>query len=262
MRIAVCIKQVPDTAEIRIDPVKHTLMRDGVPSIVNPYDLNALEAAVRLKEQHGGQVTAVSMGPPAAAKALKECLARGADEAVLVTDRAFGGSDTYATSYILASAIRHLGPFDLILCGKQAIDGDTGQTGSSMSTHLGIPQLTYALEIQVAGDTVKVKREVEEGVMLLSARMPALITVGKDINVPRYPSIRSKLESYKAQVTLLACQDMPEIDTEKIGLKGSPTRVKKTFTPDVKKQGLRVSGAGVQTAIDGLTEYLAGQHLL
>lgn len=262
MKIAVCIKQVPDTSEIKIDPVKHTLIRDGVPAIVNPYDKNAVEAAVQLKEKYGGEITVITMGLPAAKKALKECLACGCDKAYLVTDRAFGGADTFATSYTLASTIQKLGPFDIILCGKQAIDGDTGQTGSSMSAHLGIPQLTYALKIDIDGDKVIVNREVDEGEMVLEATMPALITVGKDINVPRYPSIRSKVDSYKAEIGEIHLDDLPEIDQSKIGLKGSPTRVKRSFTPDKTKQGIKISGVGAATATDGLIEYLSNKGIV
>lgn len=257
MRIAVCIKQVPDTSEIKIDPVKNTLIRDGVPAIVNPYDKNAVEAAVSLKEKHGGEVVVITMGLPSAKKALRECLSLGCDKAYLVTDRAFGGADTYATSYTLSSAIKKLGPFDLIICGKQAIDGDTGQTGSSISAHLGIPQLTYALNIEVTGNQVNVYREVDEGTMILQAEMPALITVGKDINIPRYPSIRSKVDSYKAVIEEIHLADLPEIDVTKIGLKGSPTRVKRSFTPDKTKHGIKISGIGSATAIQGVFDYLS-----
>ena len=163
MDIVVCIKQVPDTTEVKIDPKTNTLVRQGVPSIVNPFDKNASEAGLRLKEKYGGRVTVVSMGPPQANDALKECLAMGADDAVLVSDRAFGGADTLATSYTLAATIRALGHFDVILCGKQAIDGDTAQVGPEMAEHLGITQLTYVAKIDIQGDTVQVYREHEEG---------------------------------------------------------------------------------------------------
>lgn len=261
MKIIVCIKQVPDTAEIKIDPVTNTLIRAGVPSIVNPYDKNALEAALRLKEEHGGEVTVVTMGPPAAKEALKECIAMGADDAVLLTDRAFGGSDTYATSYILAYAIRHLGPFDLIICGKQAIDGDTGQTGASMSEHLGIPQLTYAVKIEVEGNTVRVHREVEEGVMVLETELPALCTVGKDINEPRTATMKGKMRANKAVIREVTASDLPGMDPDKRGLNGSPTRVKKTFTPSVKKQGIKTDGADAALAVKNLIREMENREL-
>lgn len=262
MRIIVCIKQVPDTSEIKIDPVTNTLIRAGVPSIVNPFDKNALEAALQLRELHGGTVTVVSMGPPAAKEALKECIAMGADDAVLLTDRAFGGSDTYATSYILAYAIRHLEPYDLIICGKQAIDGDTGQTGASMSEHLGIPQLTYAVKIEAEDGLVRVHREVEEGVMVLETKMPALCTVGKDINEPRSATMKGKLRANKAQIREVTAADLPGMDPEKRGLKGSPTRVKKTFTPSLKKSGLIVDGGDAAFAVARLIAELEKKELL
>jgi len=240
MDILVCVKQVPDTSEIRIDPVTNTLIRSGVPSIVNPFDANALEAAVQLKEAHGGSVTVISMGPEQAKNALKECLSLGADRAVLISDRLFGGSDTLATSYILANAIKRLGKFDLILCGKQAIDGDTGQVGPEIAEHLGIAQLTFVAKLDVKGDVITVQREHDEGYEIVEAKLPVVVTVVKSINKPRYPSIKSKLAANKAVIDVLKASDLPEINTEKIGLKGSPTKVKKTFTPPRKESGIRI----------------------
>jgi len=240
MDILVCVKQVPDTSEIRIDPVSNTLIRSGVPSIINPFDANALEAAVQLKEAHGGSVTVISMGPQQAKNALKECISLGADKAVLISDRLFGGSDTLATSYILANAIKKLGKFDLILCGKQAIDGDTGQVGPEIAEHLGIAQLTYVAKLEVKGEVITVQREHDEGYEIVEAKLPAVVTVVKSINKPRYPSIKSKLAANKAVIDVITAADMPEINTEKIGLKGSPTKVKKTFTPPRKESGVRI----------------------
>lgn len=240
MDILVCVKQVPDTSEIRIDPVTNTLIRSGVPSIVNPFDANALEAAVQLKEAHGGSVTVISMGPEQAKNALKECLSLGADRAVLISDRLFGGSDTLATSYILANAIKRLGKIDLILCGKQAIDGDTGQVGPEIAEHLGIAQLTFVAKLDVKGDVITVQREHDEGYEIVEAKFPVVVTVVKSINKPRYPSIKSKLAANKAVIDVLKASDLPEINTEKIGLKGSPTKVKKTFTPPRKESGIRI----------------------
>lgn len=262
MNIIVCMKQIPDTSEIKIDPVTNTLIRAGVPSIINPYDRNALEAAVQLKEQHGGTVTVVCMGPPAAKEALTECISYGADRGILVTDRQFGGSDTYATSYILACAIQKLGEFDLIICGKQAMDGDTGQVGASMSEHLNIPQLTYAVKIEVAGDKVKVNREVDEGIMVLETKMPAIITVGKDINEPRSATIKSKMKAKKTELEEITAADMPDIDQQKIGLKGSPTRVKKTFTPSVKKMGIKIVSENTEETVKALCDYITSKELL
>ena len=262
MNIIVCMKQIPDTSEIKIDPETNTLIRAGVPSIVNPYDKNALEAAVQLKEQHGGTVTVISMGPPAAKEALKECLSLGADRAFLITDRAFGGSDTYATRYILASSIRHIGAYDLIICGMQAMDGDTGQTGASMSEHLGIPQLTYAVKIEVEEDTVTVHRETDDGVMVLSTKLPALCTVGKDINEPRSATMKSKMRANKIDIAEIHVDDMPGIDREKIGLKGSPTRVKKTYTPTIKKSGKKLEGLTCDEAVEALAGFLTEKKIL
>jgi electron transfer flavoprotein beta subunit len=231
MNIVVCIKQVPDTTEIKIDPVKNTLIRQGVPSILNPFDKNAVEQALRLKELYGGTVTAISMGPNQAKVVLREALSMGADKTYLVTDRAFGGSDTYATSYILSRVIEKLGPFDIILGGKQAIDGDTGQTTTSIAEHLGVNRVSYALDIKMEGDKCIVKRQTEEGVEVVESELPILCTLTKESNKPRYATIRGKLDSLKAEIEEITLADMPDMDTTKIGLKGSPTRVKATFTP-------------------------------
>ncbi|SDE56143.1 electron transfer flavoprotein subunit beta/FixA family protein [Sporomusa acidovorans] len=256
MDILVCVKQVPDTSEIKIDPVTNTLIRSGVPSIVNPFDANALEAAVQLKEAYGGTVTVISMGPEQAKNALKECISLGADKAVLISDRAFGGSDTLATSYILANAIKKLGKFDLVLCGKQAIDGDTGQVGPEIAEHLDMAQLTYVAKLAVEGDTITIQREHDEGYEVVEAKLPAVVTVVKSINNPRYPSIKSKMAANKAVINVLTAADLPEINPERIGLKGSPTKVKKTFTPPRKESGIRIcedtGSACAQTLLEKL----------
>lgn len=237
MNIVVCIKQVPDTTEIKIDPVKNTLIRNGVPSILNPFDKNALEQALRLKDQYGGTVTAISMGPNNAKAVLREALSLGADKAYLITDRAFGGSDTYATSYILSKAIQKIGKFDFILVGKQAIDGDTGQTGSSIAEHLNINRLSYVLDIKMEGDKCIVKRQIEEGIEVVEAKLPVLCTITKESNKPRYATIKRKIDSLKAEIKEINLSDMPDTDITKIGLKGSPTRVKATFTPKRQASG-------------------------
>ncbi|MCB2361375.1 electron transfer flavoprotein subunit beta/FixA family protein [Clostridium estertheticum] len=262
MDILVCIKQVPDTAEIKIDPVTNTLIRAGVPSIVNPFDKNALEAAVQLKEAHGGSVTVISMGPPQAKVALKECLSVGADKAVLISDRLFGGSDTFATSYILASAIKKLGNFDLILCGKQAIDGDTGQIGPEIAEHLGITQVTFAAKIEVKDDTVIVNREHDQGYEVIETKFPVVCTVVKSINEPRYASIKSKMKSNRAVIDELTVADLPELDQTKIGLKGSPTRVKKSFTPPRKESGIRIQEETGRESAVKLYEILLAANLI
>ena len=188
MNIVVCIKQVPDTTEIKIDPVKNTLIRTGVPSIMNPFDKNALETGLALKARYGGKVTVISMGPPQAKAVLREALAMGADEAYLVTDRAFGGSDTYATSYILSQAIKKLGAYDVILGGKQAIDGDTAQVGPQLAEKLGLPQVTYVEEFEIADNLkdITVKRQLEDGYELIELQTPCMLTTIKELNDPRF----------------------------------------------------------------------------
>lgn len=246
MNILVCIKQVPDTTEIKIDPVNKTLIRDGVPSIVNPFDAYALELAARIKDKDpSAKVTLVSMGPPQAQNALKECLAVGGDDAFLVSGREFGGSDTLATSYILSTAVKKLeetqGKFDIIFCGKQAIDGDTAQVGPEMAEHLDLPQVTYAVEAEVDGDLVKVKKEVDDGFEIIGVKMPCLITATKPSFDPRYPTIKSKMAANRKEIATVAFADLESmIDSSRIGLKGSPTKVKKTFTPEVKSGGVKI----------------------
>ena len=242
MNIVVCIKQVPDTTEIKIDPVKNTLIRSGVPSIMNPFDKNALETGLSLKDRYGGKVTVISMGPPQAKAVLREALSMGADEAYLVTDRAFGGSDTYATSYILSQAIKKLGTFDVILGGKQAIDGDTGQTAPSIAEHLGATRLTYILDLTVEGDTVTARRQVEEGIEVIETHFPVLCTATKESNKPRYATIKRKIASLKAEIKEITLADLPDADVSKMGLKGSPTKVKATFTPKRTACGVMIEG--------------------
>jgi len=242
MNMLVCIKQVPDTTEIKINPETNTLIREGVPSIVNTFDAFALEMAARIKDNtEGSKIVVASMGPEQAKNALKECLAVGGDKAYLISDRAFGGSDTLATSYILSKAITKLeeleGKFDIIFCGKQAIDGDTAQVGPELAEHLDYPQVTYAVEGAVEGDSVRVKRECAEGYEVLEAKMPCVVTVTKPAYEPRYPTIKSKMAANRVQIPVLSTQDF-EIDLQFAGLKGSPTKVKKTFTPNLKKDSV------------------------
>ena len=223
MNILVCIKQVPDTTEIRMDPKTNTLIRAGVPSTVNPFDKYALEAAVQLRETLGGTVTAMTMGPAQAAQALRECYALGADRMVLVSDRRFGGADTYATSYTLAQAVRALGGFDLILCGRQAIDGDTAQVGPMLAEHLGLPQLTCACAITIEDGAIRIRQEGERAYRVLRAPLPAVVTVVKTINEPRLPNVMRKLQANRLQPQTLTADDLPALDPDCIGLHGSPT---------------------------------------
>ncbi len=262
LNILVCIKQVPDTTEIRIDPVTNTLIRAGVPSIVNPFDAYALEMAVSLKESCGGKVTVVSMGPPQAKEALKECLSKGADEAFLMTDRVVGGSDTLATSYILSCVAKHLGPFDLIFCGKQAIDGDTGQVGPEMARHLDIPQITYATRIEAEDGMVRVTREVEDGWEVITAEFPVLVTVNKTEKEPRMATLRGRMAANRAVIGEIHAADLPEMDLSRVGLNGSPTKVKKTFCPEHTKNGMILSGKGAPEAARELVHTLVAAGLI
>lgn len=244
MNMLVCIKQVPDTTVIKIDPVTNTLIRAGVPSIVNPFDAYALETAARIKDATpGSKIVILSMGPEQAKAAIKECLSVGGDKGYLVSDRAFGGSDTLATGYILSKAIAKIeeleGKFDVIFCGKQAIDGDTAQVGPQMAENLDYPQITYVVEASIDGDSVKVKKEVEDGFEIIAAKMPCVVTVTKPQFEPRYPSIKSKMAANRAEIPTLTAADFT-IDLEQAGLKGSPTKVKKTFTPPQKSGGVKI----------------------
>ena len=241
MNILLCVKQVPDTADIRIDPEKNVLIRKGVPSILNPFDSYALEAAARIKDRDPAtKIVALSMGPPQAEAVLRECLAIAADRAYLISGRAFGGSDTLATSYILSEAIKLVseqeGPFDAVFCGKQAIDGDTAQVGPEIAEHLGIPQVTYGLEAEVSGDVLNVRRETEAGYAVVSVKTPCLVTFTKPSFEVRYPTIPSKLAADKADITVLSEEDLTSIDRTQIGLAGSPTKVKKTYVPSRRKE--------------------------
>jgi electron transfer flavoprotein alpha/beta subunit len=230
VNIIVCIKQVPDTAEVKINPDTGTLMREGVPSIVNPFDTFAVEEALCLKEKFGGKVTVLTMGPLQAVEALKEAAAMGADEAILLSDRAFAGSDTWATAYTLALAIRKLGSFDIILCGKQAIDGDTGQVGPGIAVQLAVPALTYVSKInRVDTDpppgTIEVERVLDEGRETLQTSLPVLLTVVKDINIPRLSTITDIRRAVRMKIPTWTAADLVGADPKKLGLEGSPTRV-------------------------------------
>jgi len=234
MRIIVCMKQVPDTADVRINPETNTLIRDGVPSIINPYDTHAIEAGLQIREKTGGTVTVVTMGPPQAEEALREALSMGADEAVLLTDRAFAGSDTWATAYTLAKAIEHIGA-DLILCGKQAIDGDTAQVGPEIAEFLDIPHVAYIRKIdEVTDGKIVLQRLMDDGYDVIESSLPVLLTVVRELNVPRLPSLKGKMAAKKAVIRKLGAADIGAAE-ESLGLKGSPTQVRNIFAPEVKK---------------------------
>lgn len=237
MKIVVCMKQVPDTTEVRLDPKTNTLIREGVPSIINPDDKAGLEAALKLKDEIGAHVTVITMEPPQAESALREALALGVDEAILLTDRAFGGADTWATSCTLAAALKNI-EFDLIITGRQAIDGDTAQVGPQIAEHLGLPQVSYAEGLEVEGDKLIVKRQFEDRYHIIEVKMPCLITALTELAQPRYMSVSGVFESFKKEIKVWNLETIKEsIDMENIGLKGSPTKVRKAFPKQAKGEG-------------------------
>ena len=266
MKILVCVKQVPDTSgKVAVNP-DGTLNRASMAAITNPDDLNAVEAALTLKEQTGAEVIIVSMGPPPAEGMLREILARGADRAVLVSAREFGGSDTYATSQILAAAIEKIGieKDTVVFCGRQAIDGDTAQVGPQIAEKLGLPQVSYAADIQKDGDTLTVKRMLEDGYMTIKVKTPCMITCIKELNQPRYLSVGGAFEAYsKPLVTMTyeTLKDHPLIDKSTIGLAGSPTNILTSFTPPQKGAGMMLEGADKATT-DKLAGILAAKHII
>jgi len=250
MKIVVMIKQVPDTTEVRLDPRTGTLIREGVPSIINPEDKNALEEALKLKENMGAQVVVISMGPPQAEDALREALAMGADEAILLSDRAFAGADTWATATTLGYALKKIGDFDLVLAGRQAIDGDTAQVGPQLAEFLKVPQVTYVRELSVEGGSVRAKRAVEDGYEHIEAKLPALLTITKEANTPRYPHAGAIITAYRERkVSRWGVQDIGA-DPESLGLKGSPTQVKRSFSPPPKEPGQIIKGGPSDAARD------------
>ena len=266
MKIIVCVKQVPDTSgKVAVNP-DGTLNRASMATITNPDDLNAVEAALVLKEQTGAEVVVVCMGPPPAEGMLRECLARGCDRAVLVSGREFGGSDTYATSQILAAAINKIGveEDDIVMCGRQAIDGDTAQVGPQIAEKLGLPQISYAADIQLDGNVVTVKRMLEDGYMTVKTQTPCLITCIKELNEPRYMSVYGIFDCYSKPYEVLdynALKDDPLIDPSTIGLMGSPTNILTSFTPPQKGAGMMLEGADKATC-DQLAGMLAAKHMI
>lgn len=238
----VCIKQVPDTTQVRIDPETGSLIRQGIPSVINPFDLHAVEAALALRDQFGGQVTALSMGPPQAEESLRKVLGYGAQRAVLLTDKAFAGADTLATTHALAAAIRRLDseqPVDLVICGKQSIDGDTGQVGPGLAWRLGFSQLTYICSLKTVdleARTITAWRQREDGRELLEARLPAALTITETCNHIRYAALPDLIAAQTMEIETWTAADI-EVDRSQLGLKGSPTRVKKIFAPPARQRG-------------------------
>ncbi|OIO36948.1 MAG: electron transfer flavoprotein subunit beta [Candidatus Omnitrophica bacterium CG1_02_44_16] len=253
--ILVCIKQVPDTSDVKINPETNTLIREGVKSIINPFDMYAIEEAIRLKEKFGVKAVALTMGPPQAEAALKEAISMGIDEAYLVSDRAFAGSDTLATSYTIAKAIKKIGEFSVIFCGKQASDGDTAQVGPGISTHLDIPQVTNVKKIEeINTTTARVERMTEEGFEILEIPLPCLFTVVKEINEPRLPSLKGIMRSKNAKIQLLNAAKL-DIEEDRLGLKGSPTLVSKIFSPQRRKSG-EIFTCAAEEAVEKLVNAL------
>jgi electron transfer flavoprotein beta subunit len=261
MNIVVCLKQVPGTTEVKINPETNTLIREGIENIINPFDTYALEEAVRLKEKYSGKVTVITMGPPQADAALREAVSLGADEAILLSDRAFAGADTWATANTLSKAMTKIGDYDLIICGRQTIDGDTGQVGPEMAEMLNIPFIAYVSKIEeIKENYLRVSRMVEEGHEVLETTIPAVITVAKEINVPRLPSLRGIMKSKSAAITTWGIDELGA-DANEVGLAGSSTQVIKIFFPQ------RVSNAEVLTGdaaaqVDKLIDKLKSANLL
>jgi electron transfer flavoprotein beta subunit len=262
MNIVVCVKMVPDTTQVKIDPVTNTLVREGVPFITNPFDTHAVEEALRLKDKYGACVIAISMGPPTAESVLQRAIALGVDDAVLLSDKAFGGADTLATSKVLAAAIAKLGekePVDLVICGKQTIDGDTAQVGPGIARRLKFSQLTLVdkiLEIDQQKKIIRVRRKLEEQYESVESTLPALITVVREINVPRYPTVPGRLDAAERRMPVWT-NDVLKLDPKMIGLTGSPTQVRRIFAPQ-REKGEIIPGEGnyKQQAVETLIEKL------
>ena len=248
MHAIVCIKAVPDTTEVRINPETNTLMREEMQLVINPFDVYAIEEALRLKEAYGGKVTVLTMGPPKVEEQLRDALALGCDEAILLSAREFAGADTWATATTLGLAVKKLAPYDLVLCGRQAIDGDTAQVGPQMAEYLNVPQITYVREFHVTDGRVRATRTMEDGYEVLDAPLPALLTITKEANKPRYPTAPGIFKAYREQqVERWGVADLGA-DPEGLGLKGSPTQVKRSFSPPPKEPGEIIKAAPAEAA--------------
>lgn len=262
MKIIVCVKQVPDTNEVKIDPVKGTLIREGVPSILNPDDANALEAALKLKDENvGTTVSVITMGPPQAKSMLRECMAMGADSAYLLSDRAFGGADTCATSTTIAAGIKEIGDVDIILAGRQAIDGDTAQVGPQVAQRLNIPFVTYVQNIELEEDRCKVQRQLEDGYELIEVQTPCLLTCVKELNIPRYMTIGGIIDAYQKDITVWNHVDV-KLDPKDCGLNASPTQVFRSFTPDLKGKGEMIPSGSASEMAHTLVNKLKEKHVI
>jgi electron transfer flavoprotein beta subunit len=262
LKIIVPVKQVPEVAEVQINEETGTLIRDGVPSILNPFDEYAVEAAIQLKEKYGGEVTVLTMGPPQAKDALLKALAMGADKAVHMTDRAFAGADTWVTALTLAQQIKKM-EFDMVICGKQAIDGDTAQVGPEMAEILSVPQICYVRHLELSDNEkfVIAHRETDDGYDVVRARLPVLLTATKGLNEPRLPNIMGIMQAKKKPLEEVNAETLG-YDVEKLGLKGSPTQVRKVFPPEKKKGGIKIDAEDPKAAAKQLVEFLAKKGVI
>lgn len=261
MNTIVCIKQVPNVKEVTWDPVTGSLIRKGIPSIINPNDRSAIEAALQIREKHGGEVCVLSMGPSQVEEALREALAMGADRAVQLTSQQFAGSDTWATSYTLGLAIQKIGHWDLILCGKEAMDGMTAQVGPELAEHLGIPQLTYAVSLEIAGGKARIKQRLGRFQRILESPLPVLVTVEREINEPRIAPMDSIMEAYDKEIPVWTAEDLHG-EAGMLGLEGSPTRLKRVFSPKILKGNVVMLSGVPKDAASQLIRALKGKYLL
>jgi electron transfer flavoprotein beta subunit len=262
MEIIVCLKQVPSGAQVAIDPTTGALLRTGVPSDINLEDKHAIEEALLLKEKHGGKVTAISMGPPQAEEALREALAMSVDEAILLSDKAFAGADTAATSYVLGSAINKLGKFDLILCGKETSDGNTAQVGPQLAEYLQLPQVTYVRKVIIKGKTLRAERALEDGYELVETKLPAVITVTRQINVPRKATIDTIIHACRQKEVLVWTAADLNVDRSRIGLNGSLTKMVKAFMPEPRKRAGEIFEGSTREMVRMLLQRLEQRHLI
>ncbi|MBU2552084.1 MAG: electron transfer flavoprotein subunit beta/FixA family protein [Proteobacteria bacterium] len=263
MDVIVCIKQVPDTRHVRLDPETNTLKREGVESMVNPFDMYAIETALRLKDEFGGTVTALTMGPPQAEAALRQVVEYGVDRVALLSDRAFAGADTWATGYTLAKGVEKLGAFDLIVCGKQAVDGDTAQVGPGLAERLGLPFVAFVrrlVQVDPQSRSMTVERLMDDGYDVVETPLPALITVVKEIGEIRVPSLKGKMKAKKIEVPVYGAAELGA-DPDSLGLAGSPTRVVEVFAPKPRGNRVRLEGSPEEQA-DRLIEALRGDKLI
>jgi electron transfer flavoprotein beta subunit len=262
MEIIVCLKQVPSKAQVPIDPRTGALLRTGVPGDINLEDKHAIEEALLLREKHGGKVTAISMGPPQAEESLREALAMSVDEAVLLSDKAFAGADTAATTYVLGRAITKLGKFDLILCGKETSDGNTGQVGPQLAEYLQLPQVTYVRKVVITGKTLRAERALEDGYELVETKLPAVITVTRQTNIPRKPTIDTIIHACRQKVVIVWTAADLNIDRNRIGLNGSLTKMVKAFVPEPRKRAGKIVDGSTREVVGMLLQKLEQRHLI